>query len=201
MSPSPGDAAELGTTSPIAVRSSPGSPGIPSPRALPAEPRCLFGHVPQPPHELIERHRRKAISNAGAVPDKPSPPPPSHGMVTAHNAAPRQRAPAHPSAGEHHSYPPQPCLCQMPRPSPLSSSLDAAVPAAPRGAGVINGSVNEDRSPPAPQALPWDFLPVASPRPARCLLFPPYNSFKLHLLQLRHSFRRQRVRQLLHESL
>lgn len=65
----------LGATSPIAARNSPGSPGIPSPPARPAELHSRFGHpgagkgrqgtgcparAPRrPPHrELIARHRR-----------------------------------------------------------------------------------------------------------------------------------------------
>lgn len=84
----------------------------------------------QPQHELIKRHQRRSNLCLGGRSRKThSSSQPSTVMArTLQDAAPRQRALAHPSRPEHHSYPPQPCFCQMPKPSPAELLTAPATP-------------------------------------------------------------------------
>lgn len=89
----------------------------------------------QPQHELIKRHQGRSNLCLGGYSRKThSSSQPSTVMArTLRDAAPRQRALAHPSLAEHHSYPPQLCFCQIPKPSPAEL---LTAPAAPRGRHV-----------------------------------------------------------------
>lgn len=101
-----------------------------------------------------------------------------------------QRALAHPSLAERHSYPPQPCFCQIPKPSPAELLPGGYGPSCPpRGRHAPPVSViTEALTGPIP-ALPCHRTSCLSPLLPNCLLFTsPYNFFRLHLPQLNTDF-------------
>lgn len=167
----------------IPVQSSLRSPGTPSLHSLFGHPgvgdgrrdpgcrgQALAGRPPgQPQHELIKRHQgRSDLCLGGRSRKTLSSSQPSTVMArTRRDAAPRQRALAHPSLAEHHSYPPQPCFCQLPKPSPAELLTAPAAPCGRRAAPVW--VITETLTGPA-LALPCHSTPACHPP----LLILPY---------------------------
>lgn len=120
--------------------------------------RCAAHHPRQSHHELIKRHRRKStISRRGRSRKTLSSSQPRRG----HGSRPhvmlclsKGHLPIPVFASIAHT-PPQPCFCQIPMLSPAELFFGGCSPSRPSrhhspSAQVINDSVNEDRSQPAP---------------------------------------------------
>ena len=142
-------------------------PGSGRSRGTGAGARVLCRPPPrQPRHELIPRQCRKSNISRRSRSRTLSSSQPRRGHGP--DAAPQQRAPARRGVGGHHPYPRS---LEIPKPSPAELGSGGrrlgrpprrcAVPAP-----VINVSVNEDGSQPAPR----DLLLITAPTPARSLI-------------------------------